>query len=267
MPPPIADPPKRLTFVSWAACLFGLIAGCGYFRDLNTFEYLEHGYTFVLPGIEGESLFNSNIAQGLSNGGVDTAIEVHDWTTGTWLLFPVHLRDLERNRREAAELAGKIVEYQDRYPGLPVHLVGHSGGGGMALLTLEALPEGRQVTTVILLAPAVAPDYDLRPALAKTERGIWNFYSTLDAAYLIAGTTIAGTIDGKHSSSAGAIGFDKPADLSNDDAQAYEVKLHQVPYDWKMAASGNFGSHTGPTWIQFSRDYLAPIIRGQSASN
>ena len=94
---------KSLRRTAWLAvvfCLLNAAIGCGYFRDLNTFEYLEHGYTFVLPGIEGESLFNSNVAQGLSNGGVETAIEVHDWTTGTWLLFPVHLRAIERNRRE-----------------------------------------------------------------------------------------------------------------------------------------------------------------------
>ena len=32
---------------------------------------------------------------------------------------------------EASRLAAKIVEYREQHPGRPVHLIGHSGGGGM----------------------------------------------------------------------------------------------------------------------------------------
>ena len=167
------------------------IPGCAYFTQQVTPERLDQGFTVVLPGIEGKSVFNSNIAQGLIHGGVKSAVEVHDWTTGHLPLFLVHLRHIERNRDEARKLAQIIVEYQDRYPDRPVYLVGHSGGGGMALLTLEALPPDRKVTGVILLAVAVSRTFDLREALSKTERGIWNFYSPGDLVFLVAGTTLA----------------------------------------------------------------------------
>ena len=39
------------------------------------------GLVLVLPGIEGRSTLNLDIAQGLVDGGVPLAVEVHDWTT------------------------------------------------------------------------------------------------------------------------------------------------------------------------------------------
>jgi pimeloyl-ACP methyl ester carboxylesterase len=216
--------------------------------------------TIILPGIESESFANSNVAQGLQDGGVDTAIEVHDWTTGKILNVLDHLRDLERNKIAASKIADKIVDYQDRYPGRPVYLIGHSGGGGMTLLTLEALPADRHITAAILLAAAISPTYDLTTALEKTDAGIWNYYSAMDSTLLIAGTTVAGTIDGKHVPAAGAFGFEEPAGDFPERHRLYETKLHQIGYDLQMVTSGNLGGHFGPTWHQFSEDYLAPIL-------
>jgi pimeloyl-ACP methyl ester carboxylesterase len=234
--------------------------GCAYFAQHATPQRLDQGFAVVLPGIEGESVFNSNIAQGLIHGGVESAVEVHDWTTGHFSLFLVHLRHLKRNRDQAENLARKIVEYQDRYPDRPVYLIGHSGGGGMALLTLEALPTDRKVTGVILLAAAVSRTFDLRKALSKTERGIWNFYSPGDFIFLIAGTTLFGTYDGKHEPAAGAFGFKEPAGLDDAGRNLYHSRLHQVPFNLRMITSGNWGGHFGPSWIRFSKNYLAPIL-------
>lgn len=247
---------------AWSLILMGLLSfpGCAYFSPRLTPDRLEQGHAFVLPGIEGKSVFNSNIAQGLIRGGFEGGVEVHDWTTGHLPLFLVHLRHLKRNREQASLLAAKIVEYQDRYPGRPVYLIGHSGGAGMALLTLEALPEDRKVTGVILLAVAVSRKYDLRTALSKTEEGIWNYYSPGDAFLLIAGTTVAGTYDGVHAPSAGAFGFKEPDDLDDAGRELYQTRLHEVPYALKMIRSGNFGGHFGPSWVRFSKDYLAPIL-------
>jgi pimeloyl-ACP methyl ester carboxylesterase len=240
--------------------LFLTSTGCSYFQNLQSPDRLQNGYTLVLPGIETASFANSNIAQGLENGGVKTAIEVHDWTTGKFSLALYHLRNLDRNKLEAQKLADKIVAYQDRFPGKPVYLIGHSGGGGLTLLTLESLPPDRTITAAILLAPAVSPTYDLSTALSRTEAGIWNYHSSMDAILLIAGTTIAGTIDGKHTPAAGAFGFSLPEEIAPEKRVLYETKLRQVGYDLEMAAHGNLGGHFGSTWYQFSEDYLAPIL-------
>ena len=88
--------------------------------------------------------------------------------------------------------------------------MGYSGGAGVAVLTLEALPPNRRVTDAILLAPTLASDYDLRPAISHTTRGIRNFYSPMDVPILMVLSTAVGTTEGQHTPAAGAIGFQTP---------------------------------------------------------
>jgi pimeloyl-ACP methyl ester carboxylesterase len=245
-----------------AACLLPMVSGCGPVRVL-TASRLERGYVVILPGIEGTSYLNADIAKGLIDGGWPGAVEVYDWTAGTVLLFPVNLRALDRNKHEAERIARKITEYQGRHPGRPVYIIGHSGGGGVAVLALEALPPERQITSAILLAPAISPDYNLCRALRRTSQGIWNFYSHYDIGFLQAGTTVMGTIDGRHTSAAGAVGFEMPAGLDDEDRRLYATRLRQQAYSRKMAHSGNEGSHTGWADRQFVADWLCPLILAQ----
>lgn len=226
-------------------------------------QRLDRGYTVILPGIEGTSFLNAGIAKGLVNGRWPGAVEVYDWTAGSILLFPVNLRALDRNKHEAGKVAAKIVKYQDRYPNRPVHIIGHSGGGGIAVLTLEALSADHAITSAILLAPAISPDYDLRHAMRRTQQGIWNFYSHYDVGFLRAGTMFLGTIDGQHTSAAGAVGFQMPPGLDGDDRRLYADKLRQQGYSRKMADSGHTGSHTGWAGRQFVAEWLCPIMFSQ----
>ena len=239
-----------------------LAGGCSATR-VRSPDRLDKGYVIVLPGIEGSSFLNANVAKGLVDGGIPSAIDVYDWTAGSILLFPVTLRGFERNKHQAQIVAQKIMDYQDRYPGRPVHLIGHSGGGGVAVLALEALPSGRTITGAVLLAPALAPDYDLRRALRRAEFGIYNYYSPHDVGFLKAGTTVLGTIDGRHTSAAGARGFTMPWGLDKEDRQLYGAKLHQQRYTSKMAESGHSGGHTGWANRQFVAQWLAPVIYSQ----
>ncbi len=147
----------------------------------------------VLPGIEGESFLNHNIARGLADGGVESAIEIFDWTTGIILLFLYHLRGKRRHISQADRLVHRIVAYRQSHPGRPVHLVGHSGGAAMIVLTLERLPLEYNVSCAVLLQSALSPDHDLTTALERTERGIWNVRSVLDVFFLGVGTWITGT--------------------------------------------------------------------------
>jgi pimeloyl-ACP methyl ester carboxylesterase len=239
-----------------------LLGGCAPAKQLTPAR-LDRGYTIILPGIEGTSFLNTSVAKGLVDGGWPGAVEVYDWTAGSVLLFPVNLRALERNKEKARRIAEKITRYQIKYPGRPVHIIGHSGGGGVAVLALEALDSGRQITSAILLAPAISPDYDLRRALRQTEYGIWNFYSRHDVGFLKAGTTVMGTIDGRHTSAAGAVGFQMPWGLDEDDRRLYAVKLRQQAYSRKMADSGHTGGHVGWANRQFVAEWLCPIMCAQ----
>jgi pimeloyl-ACP methyl ester carboxylesterase len=164
----------------------------------------------VLPGIEGQSFINQSIAQGLADGGVEAAIEIYDWTTGIILLFLYHLRGWRRNVKQAERLARRIVDYRTTYPGRPIYLIGHSGGGALSVLTLERLPPGTTVTGAVLLNAALSPRYDLTSALSHVETKIWNFRSIFDLFFVGIGTVLAGTVDGRHACDAGRFSFGRP---------------------------------------------------------
>jgi len=224
-------------------------------------EQKQRAMVYVLPGIEGESRFNINIAKGLIRGGVDGAVTVHDWTTRAGSLgWFLHLADERRNRSEAIRLARRIIKYQETFPNRPVYLVAHSGGAGIALMALERLPHFASVDAVVLLAAAVSPDHNLAKALAHTRRGIWNFYSNRDVGFLMLGTSLFGTIDRAHGPSAGAVGFSAPVDTSDEADRLYVEKLHQIPYVREMADDGNLGGHGGWTNPGFVARWVAPII-------
>jgi dienelactone hydrolase len=133
--------------ILWVA----LAVGCNSPARHATPERLDRGYAALFVGIMGAREQHNQFADELLDGGLPYAVEVIDWTRGPFL-FPMNLRAIERNRKEAQAIARRILEYQDRHPGRPVFLVGHSGGAGIILLLLEALPEDRKVTSAI--APA-----------------------------------------------------------------------------------------------------------------
>lgn len=250
---------------------------CSEFDDWLTAERLDKGYTLVLPGVEGTSWFNVSIARGLVDAGHDAAIEVVDWTSGNWMLFPYHLMALERNKERAREIADRIVAYQKCYPDRPVRLVGHSGGAAMTVLVLEALPIDHPVESAVLLAAALSPDHDLCPAFMRTKRGITNFHSGGDALYLVAGTWALGTIDREHKASAGAVGFRLPQPWTSEDVERnakefcqiavatnrrefYDRFLVQVAYRPEMLKSFHLGGHFGPANRKFVAEWVAPRL-------
>ncbi len=249
---------------SASSIAFGaLLPGC-VTLPAPTPEQEQKRIVYVLPGIEGRSRYNLNIAKGLLDGRFDGAVEIHDWTTGAGsLAWFIHLADKRRNHIEAIRLARRIVQYQRQNRKRPVYIVAHSGGAGIALQAVENLPEDTPVEAVVLLAAAVSPERDLSQSLACTRQGIWNFYSRRDFMFLVLGTSLFGTIDRRHGPSAGAVGFSEPDDLSQEAAELYAEKLHQIPYDPAMATDGNRGGHADCTSPQFVAQWIAPIITGQ----
>ncbi len=227
--------------------------------NLGSTDRLRNGLVLILPGIEGRSKYNSDILAGLNDGGVSCAIEIYDWTTILPMGALLNLTAIDRNKEQARLIAQRVVEYQNDYPERPVHMIGHSGGGGLAVLTLEALPPGHKVNSAILLAAAISPEYDLAKALSNTEAGIWNFYSNSDTGYLKVGTSLFGTIDRRHTRAAGAVGFRTPSTTRADTKNLY-AKLHSVGYRDLMAYAGNRGSHAGWTDRRFVALWLAPVI-------
>jgi pimeloyl-ACP methyl ester carboxylesterase len=198
----------------------------------------------------------------LADGGVQSAIEVFDWTTGVILLFLYHLRGTRRNLNRADRLAKRIVDYRRQYPDREVHLVGHSGGGAITVLTLERLPTGTTVTSAVLAQAAISPRYNLSSALAKAERGIWNINSPLDVFFNGIGTTIGGTLDGRYTLAAGMVGFRRPEGLDAAGKELYASRLHEMPFRPAMCRAFHFGGHMGAANRVFVAEQIAPLLLG-----
>jgi len=220
-------------------------------------ERLDRGLVLILPGIEGRSLLNVSVMAGLLDAGLPYAMEIVDWTTGFILLAIYHLRAWKRNYLVAGRIVERVVEYRRKYPGRPVWLIGHSAGGAMALRAAELLSGRQKLTGIVLLAPAMSSRYSCEAAIARTERGIWNFYSAGDVLFLGFGTIVFGTFDGRHGPSAGCIGFDH----RTEPRVAIECRLRQIPYRLQMISQFNLGGHFGCVHRVFVAETIAPILQ------
>ena len=255
-------------FMSLAGVVVLATTGCSWFhRDPNagplvSNNRMDRGLVIVLPGVEGKSYLNEQIRDGLSDGGVSTAILIRDWTLGTALAIVSEMWE-SRARDKAADLAQYIHSYRLLHPTAPVILVGHSGGCAVAVFALEQLPPGVTVDSVVLLAPSLSADYDLSNALRHVDGTAYSYYSYRDIALLGVGTFIFGTVDRSHAAAAGNKGFNVPW-RSRD---LYARKLRQIPWTPQMASAENSGGHTDWANQLFVRVYIAPNILAEIAAH
>ena len=133
----------------------------------------------------------------------------------------------------------------------------------MAVLILERLPAGTTGTSAVLLQAAISPRYNLSAALAgaESESGVSPLRNLF---FLGIFTTVAGTIDGRHTPAAGMVGFRPPAGLSAADKELYATRLHEVSFRPAMSAAFHLGGHFGPTNRVFVGEWIAPFIRKDS---
>lgn len=242
----------RYGIVLLSSAILLCTVGCGslYSGKYQTEARKENGLVVILPGIEGESHFNHNIRQGLINAGCYRAITIYNWGVpipGIGLL--VNQTNVLGNRMAGKNIAQMIEKYQMAYPGRPVYIVGHSGGGGVAIFTAEAMRPGQIIDGIVLLSASISADYNLRSSLRHCRKGILNIYNPADSALLGAGTMIMGNVDGGHGASAGLSGFIRR-----------DAKLQQrsIPAN----ASDRFGglAHNVATRPGFVASYVAPYV-------
>jgi pimeloyl-ACP methyl ester carboxylesterase len=210
-----------------------------------------------LPGIAGARLLDRYFVAGIHDGGYAGESETYDWTAGDPGIAALLAR--RRNEREADKVAARIEKLLTDDPDLKIRLVCHSGGAGIAAWALERLPEGMQVETLVLVAPALSQRYDLSKALAHVRGKAYAFTSENDAIVLGAGTRLLGTIDGVKEDASGLKGFTKPEGA--DDAQY--AKLVPMPYRAEWMDLGNIGDHVGPMGRTFAREVISLIVQGR----
>jgi hypothetical protein len=121
----------------------------------------------------------------------------------------------------------------------------------------EALPAGTKVDGVIMLSPTISPLYGMSKALRGTKRGMVNFYSGRDWVFLGMGTTVTGTMDGRHGNSAGRAGFKV---FPPPDTQPGYEKLFQISWNREMARVGHRGGHLTGGAEDFVASYVAPLV-------
>ncbi len=238
--------PRRLPLAPACLCLLILISTA---RAADPLPYLLH-----LPGIGGHMRIDDNVTDGLQFGGIKARVEIYDWTRGQpGMIALTHYDD---NQLEAQKVADKLTAAFRADPKRKIILTSHSGGGGIAIFALEKLPDDVKIDTLLMLAPALSPDYDLSKALRHVTGKAYVFTSTLD--WIDGwGTRNFGTMDRVKSDSAGNVGFrtpEKPVDEKQYD------KLVSFPYDPAWTRFGNAGEHIGTMSFSFARNILAPLL-------
>jgi len=241
-------------------------AGCRAPGEPTAPQY-DRGLVWVFPGIEGGASSVADAVRAFRDAGVESAVEIHDWQRPFGLI--VNLVSYERNRADAGRIAQRLAEYRSQHPAAPIDLVGYSGGGGLAVMVAEALPDEVRLRNVVLSQPALSDDYDLSRVLRYVDGQTTHFHSELDWVILGAGTTLMGTMDRRHGASAGWRGFDIDRVVPD---ETLRHKLAQHEWSPEMIRDGHLGGHgcmfsykrTSVGWRRISSSARQPTQPGDA---
>ncbi|MCK6456595.1 MAG: hypothetical protein L6Q92_08715 [Phycisphaerae bacterium] len=237
-----------------ALALCANVVGCA---APGRIESTRPAHVIVLPGIGGWDPFIDAIARRIAREVPNTSAQLWDWTRiePQFSFDNLHnLTNLERNLRRAKQLAGQLETWRVNHPTTRISILAFSGGAGIAAFTCEALPADFRFDRIVLVSGGLSPGYDLTPVLRRTERGLFNYYSSEDRYVLRDLTRLHGTMDRKNSDSCGLTPFKRPADTQ------LAAKLRQLEWRPEMKKLGNDGGHVGGLATPFLRDYVFPLL-------
>jgi hypothetical protein len=218
----------------------------------------------VADGVGGLDLCGTALRYVLAAEGLDYAIHVLPWGHG-FGRWHADLTNVANRDLKAGLLAQAVRQFRAGQPHDPVFLVGKSGGSGVIVKALEQLGEST-VERVILLAPALSPEYDLTESLRAVSKEMVVFWSPWDVFILGAGTRVFGTADRVRTAGAGLVGFrlPEPSAAGAAESDCLYAKLRQVRWVPQMAASGYLGGHLGPDSPVFLKNYILPLLRTET---
>jgi hypothetical protein len=215
---------------------------------------------FILDGVGGFQWGPLMVRRALRLEREALATVLHRWQYGLPGEIWTDLMWLRRNRVMGAKLARRLLAFRRTYPDTRIHLLGYSGGAGIAVFACEALRARRIIETLMLPCPALSSSYNLGPALRATIR-CYALISRKDRGILGLGTRVFGTTDRRFEAAAGMTGFRIPAEASAEDRAAYD-RLREIHWSPALKALGHHGGHTGWLSVPLLRKHLLPILRG-----
>lgn len=159
----------------------------------------------MYPGIFGDDRLLMPARRGFRGAGIESGIYNVDWERVPVLGTFDNLVDEAGNRHRAQKLAEQVTAYRRTYPQAPIDLVAYSGGAGLLVMTIEALPDDVFIRHTLLVQGALSPTYDLTDCLEHIDGTLVNLYCPTDWLFLGAGTQVMGTTDRVHTASTGKV--------------------------------------------------------------
>lgn len=213
---------------------------------------------FSVDGAGGYGATSAALQEAIQTCRLPIAVEAFEWSHGTGEIF-ADQTDLAHICCQGRRLAEHIIAVRQARPCAQISVVAHSAGSAVALIALGLLPPD-SIDRLVLLAPSVSSEYDLRAPLRTCRRGIDVFYSERDVGYLLVATAVVGLADREWGPAAGRVGFVQCCHSPEDDALYARLRQHE----WSpcVAWTGNHGGHYGNHKGDFMRWYVVPLLGG-----
>jgi pimeloyl-ACP methyl ester carboxylesterase len=183
-------------------------------------------------------------------------VETYVWSHGYKRVI-LDQMDLPHARHQGQLLAQVVLAYRKIHPKARIHLVGHSAGSMVVLSACEHLPAGA-LDRVVLLAPSVSSDYDIRPVLRSVRGSLEVHYSSRDWVYLGLCTKIVGCADRVFCGASGRCGFNLLIE-SPEDAALLD-RLEQHPWQPSDRNLGHDGGHYGAYQPEYLKARVLPVL-------
>src|SRR6185437_13075007 len=179
---PRVDAGAKLGVVALLIGVMVLVGGCT--KSAPSVVYASvappRAYHLHLPGIGGYRRIDKNMLMGLEEGGLNADVQEYDWTIGNPGL--ASLLGVQRHTVESARVAKLISNAVASHHGARVTMSCHSGGAAIAVWALEQCADNVQIDDLLMLSPALSPDYDLSKALKHIRGHLYVIYSDYDVA-------------------------------------------------------------------------------------
>jgi pimeloyl-ACP methyl ester carboxylesterase len=211
---------------------------------------------FVADGAGNYQLASKNLRETAASINAPLKVVTFVWSHGYKRIL-VDQTDLPHSRCQGQHLAEIVLAYRKDHPEARIHLVGHSAGSLVVLAATEFLPP-QTLDRIVLLAPAVSTEYDIRPALRCVRGSLEVHYSEHDWIYLGLCTHVVGCTDRRYCPAGGRVGFQLQIDCPAD--AALLPRLVQHPWQPEFRLLGHEGGHYGAYQPEYLKAQILPVL-------